>query len=59
MGVMLATYQYFTTKRSTDVVLNKDELKLQAELTCMKQYHEFAAAHNEEYTVAKMVNIFV
>ncbi len=53
MGVMLATYQYFTTKRSTDVVLNKDELKLQAELTCMKQYHEFASAHNEEYTVAK------
>ena len=47
MGVMLATYQYFTTKRSSDVVLNKDELRLQAELTCMKQYHDFAASRNE------------
>ncbi|MBR4317013.1 MAG: hypothetical protein IKP65_08670 [Alphaproteobacteria bacterium] len=50
MAVMLATYQYFTTKRSSDVVLNKDELKLQAELTCMKQYHEFATSRNEYIT---------
>ncbi len=47
MGIMLATYQYFIAKRSSDVVLNKDELKLQAELTCMKQYHDFATVKNE------------
>ena len=50
MGIMLATYQYFTAKRSSDVVLNKDELKLQAELTCLKQFHEFAASKNEFIT---------
>ena len=49
MGVMLATYQYFTTKRSSDIVLNKDELRLQAELTCMKQYHDYSASQNEAY----------
>lgn len=49
MGVMLATYQYFTQKRSSDIVLNKDELRLQAELTCMKQYHDYAASQNEAY----------
>lgn len=47
MGIMLATYQYFTSKRSSDVVLNKDELRLQAELSCMKQYHDFASSVNE------------
>ncbi len=52
MAVMLATYQYFTTKRSSDNVLNKDELRLQAELSCMKQYHEFASSKNEFITNA-------
>ncbi len=47
MGLMLATYQYFTSKRSSDTVLNKDELRLQAELNCMKQYHNFASTRNE------------
>ena len=56
MGVMLATYQYFTQKRSSDIVLNKDELRLQAELTCMKQYHDYAASQNEAYkTVYKIL----
>ena len=50
MGIMLATYQYFTSKRSSDVVLNKDELKLQAELTCLKQFHDFASSKNEFIT---------
>ena len=44
---MLATYQYFTSKRSSDTVLNKDELRLQAELNCMKQYQNFASTRNE------------
>ncbi len=47
MGIMFGTYQYFTTQRSSDSVLNKDELRLQAELSCMKQYHDFASTQIE------------
>ncbi len=43
MGVLFTTYQYFTAERSLDATLNKDELKLQAELNCIKQYHNFAS----------------
>lgn len=50
MAIMLATYQYFTAKRSSDIVLNKDELQLQAELTCLKQFHDFASSKNEFLT---------
>ncbi len=53
MGIMLATYQYFTSRRSSDTVLNKDELRLQAELDCMKQYHNFASTRNEYITDLK------
>ena len=47
MGIMFATYQFFIAKRSSNIVLNKDELQLQAEISCMKQYLEFASARNE------------
>ena len=57
MGIMLATYQYFTSKRSSDTVLNKDELRLQAELNCMKQYHNFASTRNEYIKGGENINI--
>ena len=47
MGLMLASYQYFTSKRGAETQLNKDELILQANISCMKQYHNFASSVNE------------
>ncbi len=48
MGLMLATYQYFVSKRSNTGTASKEELLLQAEVNCLKQYQEFATTMNEK-----------
>ena len=47
MAAMLGVYQYFTAKKSSDVTLNKEELAFEAELNCLKQFHDYGAAKNE------------
>lgn len=47
MAAMLGIYQYFTAKKSSDVTLNKEELAFEAELNCLKQFHDYGAAKNE------------
>ncbi|MDR2099165.1 MAG: hypothetical protein LBO78_04045 [Rickettsiales bacterium] len=47
MTIMFATYQYFTAKKSSNVTLNKEEMEFQIELSCLKQFHDYAAAKNE------------
>ena len=43
MGLMLASYQYFVSKRTNNnTKLDKQELLLNANLTCIKQFHEKA-----------------
>ena len=47
MAIMLASYQYFTEKRTSTTTLNKTELQLQAKINCLKQFHDYASGINE------------
>lgn len=52
VSIMLATYQYFTTKRNSSTVLNKDELAFQSELNCLKDTYTDALLKNSTPTSA-------
>ncbi|MDR3126620.1 MAG: hypothetical protein LBT92_03240 [Rickettsiales bacterium] len=47
MTVMLATYQFFVSKRAGDVTIDKDEKKIEVEVNCIRQIHNYAASKNE------------
>ena len=57
MAIMLASYQYFTEKRTTGTALNKNELQLQAKLACLKQFHDYASAINETVSTDDVADI--